>query len=88
LVPGEPYDALSQIANYVSGIDLVVAAGDQDPESMARAWMFLPRMIHDDTMVFSQAADARGRLADFVQLTRQQVDELAGLRGRRRRTAA
>lgn len=88
LVPGDPYDALSQIANYVSGIDLVVAAGDQDPESLARAWMFLPRMIHDDTMVFSQAADAQGRLADFVPLTRQQVDELAGLRGRRRRMAA
>ena len=45
-------------------------------------------VIHDDTLVFSQAADAHGRLADFVQLTRQQVEELAGLRGRRRRMAA
>ena len=88
LVPGDPLDALARIANEISGIDLVVVAGDQDPESMARAWLFLPRMIHDDTMVFSQAADAQGRLADFGQLTRQQVDELAGLRGRRRRMAA
>ena len=55
---------------------------------MARAWMFLPRMIHTDTMVFAQAAEAQGRLAEFVPLTRQQVDELAGLRGRRRRVAA
>ena len=88
LVPGDPFDALARIANETSGIDLVVVAGDQDPESMARAWMFLPRMIHDDTLVLSQAADAQGRLADFGQLTRQQVDELAGLRGRRRRMAA
>ncbi len=88
LVPGDPFDALARIANETSGIDLVVVAGDQDPEAMARAWLFLPRMIHDDTLVLSQAADAQGRLADFSQLTRQQVDELAGLRGRRRRVAA
>ena len=88
LVPGDPFDALARIANETSGIDLVVVAGDQDPEAMARAWLFLPRMIHDDTLVLSQAADAQGRLADFVPLTRQQVDELAGLRGRRRRMAA
>lgn len=88
LVPGDPCEALSRIANDISGIDLVVVAGDQDPEAMARAWKFLPRMIHGDTLVFSQAVDNRGALTDFVQLTRQQVDELAGLSGRRRRMAA
>jgi len=88
LVPGDPLDALSRIANYISGVDLVVVAGDQDPEAMARAWKFLPRMIHNDTMVFSQATDGQGRLADFVQLTRQQLEELAGLRSCRRRIAA
>ena len=88
LVPGDPFEALSRIANYVSGIDLVVVAGDQDPQSMARAWMFLPRMIHGETLVLSQTGDAHGKLADFVPLTREQLDELAGLRGRRRRIAA
>ena len=88
LVPGGPFEALSRIANYVSGIDLVVVAGDQDAQSLARAWMFLPRMIHGETLVLSQAGDAHGKLADFVQLTREQIDELAGLRGRRRRIAA
>jgi hypothetical protein len=88
LVPGDPFTALARISNYISGIDLVVVAGDQDPESMARAWLFLPRMIHAETLIFSQAADAHGKLTDFVELTRQQLDELAGLRGRRRRMAA
>ena len=88
LVPGDPFSALARISNYVSGIDLVVVAGDQDAESMTRAWIFVPRMIHAETLVFAQAADARGKLADFVQLTRQQLEELAGLRGRRRRMAA
>jgi predicted O-methyltransferase YrrM len=88
LVPGDPFAALARISNYITGIDLVVVSGDQDPDSMARAWMFLPRMIHPETTVFSQAKDASGKLTDFVELTRQQLDELAGLRGRRRRMAA
>jgi hypothetical protein len=45
-------------------------------------------MIHAETLVFSQATDAHGKLTDFVEMTRQQLDELAGLRGRRRRMAA
>ncbi len=88
LVPGDPFTALARIANYISGIDLVVVAGDQDAESMARAWMFLPRMIHADTMIFSQSSDAHGKLTDFAELTRPQLDELAGHRGRRKRLAA
>ncbi len=88
LVPGDPCSALARISNYIKGVDLVVVAGDQDPDSMARAWMFLPRMIHDQTLVFSQTRDAHGRLTDFAELARPQLDELAGLRGRRRRAAA
>ena len=88
LVPGDPFTALARISNYITGVDLVVVAGDQDADSMARAWMFLPRMIHAETLVFSQATDAHGKLTDFVEMTRQQLDELAGLRGRRRRMAA
>jgi len=88
LVPGDPFSALARISNYITGIDLVVVAGDQDPESLARAWMFLPRMIHAQTLVFAQTQDAQGRLTDFAEMSRQQLDELAGLRGRRRRSAA
>nr|MCU0978180.1 hypothetical protein [Pirellulaceae bacterium] len=80
--------ALARISNYITGLDLVVVSGDQDPDSMARAWMFLPRMIHAQTLIFSQATDAHGKLTDFAPLTRQQLDQLAGLRGRRKRMAA
>jgi hypothetical protein len=88
LVPGDPFAALARISNYITGVDLVVVSGDQDADSMARAWLFLPRMIHAETLIFSQATDAHGKLTDFVEMTRQQLDELAGLRGRRKRMAA
>ncbi|NLF67416.1 MAG: hypothetical protein GX575_00020 [Candidatus Anammoximicrobium sp.] len=88
LVPGDPLEALTRIANEITGIDLVVVAGDQEPASMARAWMFLPRMVHGETIFLAQAVDPQGRLGDFAPLTRQQVDELACQGGRRRRLAA
>lgn len=87
LVPGDPLSALARISNYITGVDLVVVAGDQDPDSLARAWMFLPRMIHAQTVVFRQTRDAQGKLTDFAELPRQQLDELAGFRGRRRTAA-
>jgi len=87
LVPGDPFEALARISNYISGIDLVVVAGDQDPDSLARAWMFLPRMIHAQTRVFCQPPAANGKVADFAEMPRQKLDQLALWRGRRRMAA-
>jgi hypothetical protein len=87
LVPGDPFAALARIANYISGIDLVVVAGDQDAESMARAWMFLPRMIHAQTRIFWQATEADGKLEDFAEMPRQQLEQRALWRGSRRMAA-
>jgi len=87
LVPGDPFAALARISNYISGIDLVVVAGDQDAASMARAWMFLPRMIHAQTRIFLQSTAADGKLEDFAEMSRQRLDQLAMWRGGRRMAA-
>lgn len=87
LVPGDPFTALSRISNTVSGIDLVIVAGDQDADSLARAWMFLPRMIHAQTRIFQQPPAVGGKLVDFAEMPRQKLDQLAMWRGRRRLAA-
>lgn len=87
LVPGDPLTALARISNDISGVDLVVVAGDQDPDSMAQAWMFLPRMIHAGTRVFRQGTAADGGLQDFAEMSLQKLDELAFWRRRRRKAA-
>jgi hypothetical protein len=87
LVPGDPFTALSRVSNNISGIDLVIVAGDQDPDSMAQAWMFLPRMIHDQTRIFHQSAATAGTLQDFAEMSQQKLDELAFWRRRRRMAA-
>ncbi len=52
LVPGDPFTALARHANTLLDTDLLVVRADQDPASMARAWFYVPRMLHDNSVVF------------------------------------
>jgi hypothetical protein len=88
LVPGDPYTALARVSNTLTDTDLLVIGADQDADALSRAWMFVPRMIHDETLIFLQKTDDRGNPSRFVQLTANQVDELAGVGLRSARAAA
>jgi len=52
LVPGDPYAALCRTANALGSIDLVVISADQDADAMSRAWLYLPRILRQDSAVF------------------------------------
>lgn len=75
LIPGDPYTALSRSANDLPGTDLLLIAADQDPESMMRAWMFVPRMLHERSLVLRE--ETRGGQTQFEPLSRTQVESLA-----------
>lgn len=60
LVPGDPYAALSRIANSVRENDLVLISADQDPAALERAWFYLPRMLHEHSLVLRQSAAPPG----------------------------
>jgi hypothetical protein len=51
LVPGDPFSALARSANALSGQDLILISADQDREALARAWFYVPRMMHPGTFV-------------------------------------
>jgi hypothetical protein len=51
LVPGDPFSALARTANSLAQQDLVFIAADQDRESLAKAWFYVPRMLHEATLV-------------------------------------
>ncbi len=78
LLPGDPFTVLARAANELTGTDLLVIGADQDAKAMSRAWMFIPRMIHDSTLIFVQEADKRGKPTGFAQLTVEDVERLAG----------
>ena len=86
LIPGDPFTALARTANNLTGTDLLVISADQDPELMARAWVLVPRMLHEGTFVFVERA-VKGQTR-FDLLARAEIDALSGAQKRSYRAAA
>jgi hypothetical protein len=75
VVPGDPYAALSRVANTLVGTDLVVISGHHDPQSLARAWFYVPRMLHDRSAVYVETAEGASR--HLRPMSRSEIDALA-----------
>jgi len=54
LIPGDPYTGLARSANRLHPFDLVVISARLDPQSLARAWFYVPQLLHDRTQVFQE----------------------------------
>ncbi|MBM4005102.1 MAG: hypothetical protein FJ295_17740 [Planctomycetes bacterium] len=82
LVPGDPLSALARTANAIPGNDLLLVHADQDPDSMREAWFFIPRILHDRSIVFLEQG---GR---WTRLTQAEIQSLASASSRSRRKIA
>ena len=54
LIPGDPYAGLAEWANRLGQIDLVIVSARLDPLSLDRAWFYVPRLLHDRTLLFQE----------------------------------
>lgn len=52
LVPGHPLEGLARTANDLGQIDLLIMSPGLDPRQLARAWLFVPRLLHERSQVF------------------------------------
>ena len=84
LIPGDPFSALGRLGNAPSPADLIVVGADVDQAALSRAWCFVPRLMHDATLVFAQSSPT----GPFRQLDRHAVETLAGGTTMRLRRAA
>jgi hypothetical protein len=73
LVPGDPFAALSRMANALGGTDLIVVSADQVGDCLERAWFYLPRMLHENSWVFVQEAGGDAATSRFRAYSREQV---------------
>lgn len=85
LLPGDPHAALSRAANLITQVDLVVIAADQEGESLAKAWYFIPRMLSTSAKVFREEL-ATGKQPKTFRLI--PTAEIATLAARPHRRAA
>jgi hypothetical protein len=74
-VPGDPYSALSRVANNLGNIDLLLVAADQDAESLSHAWAYVPRMLNPQSVVFQEVETPRGPA--FARVTAAEVERRA-----------
>lgn len=72
LVPGDAFSALGRVANSLAGQQVVVIAGDQDAESLRRAWFYIPRVLGESAAVFVESIDAQGE-SRFDEVPRDEV---------------
>jgi len=54
LIPGNPFDALHEFANALTGTELLLIAYDQDAEALGRSWFYMPRMLEPNAQVLRQ----------------------------------
>lgn len=76
LVPGDPYSALARAANGLTNSDLLIISASQDRDSLAKAWFYVPRMLHAGSLVFVEEPTASGDTA-LRRLTLDEVTKLA-----------
>jgi hypothetical protein len=64
LVPGNPADSLIRVANSLGKVDVLILPAALDSTDCARTWFFIPRMLHEESVVFVsyQAEDGESRL--------------------------
>lgn len=83
LVPGKPSESLIRLANSLGKVDLLILPADLETPAMARAWFFVPRMLHDGTLVFLEHVSDDG-VRTLQRKTREEIDQLASPRVIRR----
>lgn len=86
LLPGDPLAAISRAANNMAKVDLLVISSSVNRESLGRAWLYVPRLLDNASLVVYEQLQRTGKGAGFRVLSARHVGELAQ-RGAGRRAA-
>lgn len=85
LAPGDVHSVLSRMANSLTKTDLLLISNEHDASVLAAAWYYVPRMLHEESMILVQASDEAGA---YAPVERSEVDRLAAAAARPVRSAA
>lgn len=88
LIPGDAFGGLARSANQLQGTDLLVISAGHDEENLARAWMYVPRLLSAEGRVLMADGPAVDGSPRFRMLEAAEVEERAQRSQKARRTAA
>ncbi len=87
LLPGDPCSVLVRTANQMGKADLLVVSSGLDLKSLARAWYYVPRILHARSQVFVEETAVSTGQTGFRRLSPSHVQALASKAARLRRAA-
>jgi hypothetical protein len=82
LVPGNLADSLARVANSLGKVDLLIVPAALESPSYARAWFFVPRMLHEQSLVFVEQTLENGQMLLEIK-ARNEIEVLASAGVRR-----
>jgi len=82
LIPGNADEGLARVANSLGQVDLLLFAAGTTAAELAGAWFYVPRLLHDRTLVFLERTAADGELS-IQLLDHNEIRRLAERAGRR-----
>lgn len=77
LVPGNPFAALSRVANDLLGTQLLLVAAGAQGEALDRAWFYVPRILAADAKVMIERPDEKTGELVFQPLSQAEITQLA-----------
>lgn len=77
LVPGDAAMALPRVANGFSQVDLLIISADQETAGVQSALSWVPRMLHEKSLVLWETKEAATGNLSYRRLTMAQVSQLA-----------
>lgn len=75
LIPGDAEFSTARVANSLANTDLILLTMNEELESLERFWFFLPRMVHNKSLLLVQSGQNVGerfrvlRARDWEQWT-------------------
>jgi hypothetical protein len=87
LLPGDPYSVLARMANHLGKADLLIVSSRLPAPSLARAWYYVPRMLHAASQVFVEKAAVSAGEITIRRLSLDHVHLLASKATRLHRAA-
>ncbi len=78
LVPGNPCDSLVRMANALGKVDLLIIPAELESPEHARAWFYVPRVLHERTVVLVEYLSEEGQ-PDLRIKSQSEIAELARL---------
>ena len=88
LVPGNPAQSLTRVANSLMNTDLVLIGAEEGAMVTEQAGFYLPRLLHGGSLVFEERRDASDAVSIWRRLTPLEIESRVRHRWRPSQRAA